>query len=700
MDKKQLQEKLLATFKLEAAEHVQALSANLFELGRADAAGQRAQLVETLFRAAHSLKGAARAVDLAEIESICQSLESVLGALKRGQMEAATPLLDLLHDTVAALGQATAAVAQGAPGSGTPRSGPLLQRLQAAAKGGETPNAPPAAEAAQPAADAPAPASPEARSPLAGTVRVTTARLDALLFRAEELVAAKLAGAQRAAELRSVANEPGLRLLAASAEQDQRALAAMVDGLLDDMKKVLMQPAASALEVLPRMVRELSRDQGKLAELRLNGGEIEIDRRILEEMRDPLIHLVRNCIDHGIEPPTLRERAGKPAAGRVTIAIAQASGDKIEIAVSDDGAGIDLDRVRKAARRLDPAAGENLLQQDGLPLIFESGVSTAPIITDLSGRGLGLAIVREKVEKLGGVVTAETQPGHGTLVRMVLPLTLARFRGVQVRVGEQPFVLPITHVEQALRLRPEAIRSVENRETIPWQGQAASLVRLADVLELARPAAAAGDQEVVQVVVLRAGGQCIAFQVDEIQGEQEVLVKPLGEQVAHMRHIAGATVLGSGKTVPILNVADLMRSAAGWGSAIRTPVAPAQPTAQRKSVLIAEDSITSRALLQHILESAGYRVATAVDGIDAYTQLKTAPFDLVVSDVEMPRMDGFELTRKIRADPALASLPVVLVTALESREHREAGVEAGADAYIVKSGFDQDNLLEIMGRLF
>ncbi len=241
---------------------------------------------------------------------------------------------------------------------------------------------------------------------------------------------------------------------------------------------------------------------------------------------------------------------------------------------------------------------------------------------------------------------------------------------------------------------------MENRETIPLGGQAVSLVWLSDVLEMPRNAAANEAADRVPAIVLGSGLAHIAFRVDEILGEQEVLVKNLGRQLARVRNIAGASVLGTGQVAPVLNVSDLMKSAVQFATAPRLLATAGKPAqAQQRSILVVEDSITSRALLKNILESAGFLVSTAVDGMDAYTALKTATFDLVVSDVEMPRMDGFDLTAKIRADKQHSELPVVLVTALESREHRERGIDVGANAYIVKSSFDQSNLLEVIGQL-
>jgi two-component system chemotaxis sensor kinase CheA len=280
-----------------------------------------------------------------------------------------------------------------------------------------------------------------------------------------------------------------------------------------------------------------------------------------------------------------------------------------------------------------------------------------------------------------------------------VPLTLVTLRGVLLRTGGQVFVIPAMGVEGVARVAEAEIRTVESRETIPLGGHAVALARLSDVLEIPRKEAVNGPAGHAQAVVLGAGPARVAFRVDEVLGAQEVLVKPLGPQLARVRNIAGACVLGTGRVVPVLSVPDLMKSAVKPAAAPRAVATETPVAAEQRSILVVEDSITSRALLKGILESAGYRIATAVDGIDAYTALKTATFDLVVSDVEMPRMDGFDLTAKIRADKRLADLPVVLVTALESREHRERGIDAGANAYIVKSSFDQSNLLEVVRRL-
>jgi two-component system chemotaxis sensor kinase CheA len=375
--------------------------------------------------------------------------------------------------------------------------------------------------------------------------------------------------------------------------------------------------------------------------------------------------------------------------------------------IADDGAGIEIASVKAAALKmglLAPGKEGMHVNKDALPFIFESGVSTSPIISAISGRGLGLAIVKEKVQKLDGVLSVETEPGLGTSFRIILPLTLSRFYGLAVRVRKHLFIVPTRNVERVMRIRKEEVKTVEDRETIVFNGKALSLVRLEDALDLSLNTIVASpdpSEAFLQVAVLTSANQRIAFLVDEILDQQEVLVKSLGKQLSRVRNIAGATILGSNKIVPILNVADLMKSAvrASATTAARTVLPAKTGETKKKRLLVAEDSITSRDLLKNILQAAGYQVETAIDGIDAFTKLRTGNFDLIVSDVEMPRMNGFGLTAKIRADKKFADLPVVLVTAADSRADREHGIDVGANAYIAKGSFDQSNLLEVIGRL-
>ena len=335
-------------------------------------------------------------------------------------------------------------------------------------------------------------------------------------------------------------------------------------------------------------------------------------------------------------------------------------------------------------------------------LIFQSGVSTSPLLTEISGRGLGLAIVREKVERLGGEVRVERN-GARHHVSRAAPLTLATFRGILVQAADQVFVIPTAHVERVVRVRRSEVKAVGNQDTIVFGARAISLVGLQQVLELppGRATNAAAD-EFISAVLLGKDEKRIAFTVDAVlqeAGSPGQESRPVLSPQCAMWPAPPSS--GRANRSLILNVPDLLKSATkGAGSGRRTLPAAAAPAGRREqSLLVVEDSITARMLLKNILESAGYRVKTAVDGLEGWTALKSEPFDLVVSDIQMPRLDGFQLTAKIRGDRELGELPVILVTSLVSREDRERGIDVGANAYIVKRDFDQSNLLEVIHRL-
>jgi len=758
---------LLATFKVEAHEHLAALAAGLVELETTTSPEHRAEVVERLFREAHSLKGTARSVEMPGIEAICQSVESVFAVLKRQELDPTAALFDLLHRAVDLIGELVAAMEAGGAPPEKPRISELVAELNGAAQG-RLPRPPPetgAPEAtATPAAPAAPPAAGKEENPptpalvaamASGSMRISREKLDALLLKGEGFLAVKQKMAHQCEEFREIGASlvalrkgwtrmrPELRtlrpeggsanggaaarrqtagrklldflqsredrladiadsfaLMAKGIEQDRRAVETMVDGLLQDLKTVSMLPFSSLLEIMPKMVRDLSRDQGKEAVFTSRGGEIEIDKRILDEMKEPFIHLVRNCIDHGIEKPAERPGRQKPRSGTIAVSVSHWEGKSVEVVVGDDGRGLDSDRIVEAASRLGVQSRQELKEFDQRKisqLIFRSGLTTSPIITDLSGRGLGLSIVRERIEKLGGSVFCETEPGRGTTFRILLPLTMATFRGVLVRLEDRAFLIPTVGLDRTLRVKRGEIKTVENRETVTLDGRTVPFVPLGAVLELPRKVPKESP-EYLHLAVLGTGEHRIAFGVDEILNEQEVLVKDLGPQLIRVRNIAGSTVLGSGRMILILNVADLLRSAVGGAATVQVAPAAAPPEGKR-SILVVEDSVTSRTLLKNILEVSGYEVETAVDGNEAFATLKTGEFDLVVSDVDMPRLNGFDLTAKIRADAKLAELPVVLVTALESREDRERGIDVGANAYSIKSSFDKSNLLEAIRRL-
>jgi Chemotaxis protein histidine kinase and related kinases len=557
------------------------------------------------------------------------------------------------------------------------------------------------------------------------SVRLPVARLDDLLLQAEEMTALKLALRQQVLELKgcldtlsqlrhrqqhSTADEPqdldrqladlGKSLLRVKrhGEQEARQAGSLIEKLIADAKALLMFPFASLTEGLAAMLRDIAQEQGKQLTVQIQGESLELDRRILQGLRDPLIHLLRNAIDHGIELPAERERNNKPTRGRILIQARCTEQGKAEILIQDDGRGIDRQALQEAALRDGYLTAEQVSQlgdEEALQLIFRSGLSTRREVSHLSGRGLGMAIVQEQIEKLGGHIRVSSQTAQGTRFVLELPLALASFRGIQIRVGQRRFAVPTLSTQRVLRLDSSQIHSIEGRPTFSLDQRTVPIVSLAGLLGIAADAPAASGMQ--DLLLLGQEQEPIAFAVDDVLGEDDLLVKQLGPQLLRVRHIAGVSVLGDGTLLPLLNTHDLLKSARGAPSQLPAVIESDEPRASTAHrILVVDDSITSRTLLKNVLESYGYEVKTACDGLDALTLLQSETFDLVSSDVEMPKMDGFELTAHLRADEQFSRLPVVLVTSLESVEDRQRGVDVGADAYIVKSSFDQSNLLEII----
>jgi two-component system, chemotaxis family, sensor kinase CheA len=501
-----------------------------------------------------------------------------------------------------------------------------------------------------------------------------------------------------------------------------------VDDLLDEAKGLLMNPCSSLFNGFPVLVRKLARQLGKQVEIDITGGDIELDKRILGELKDPLIHLLRNSLDHGIESPEERQAKGKSAKGSLHISAAQVD-RMVELRLADDGRGIDSSKVKASAVKqgiLSQEEAGKLLAHEALRLIFKSALSTSSTITEISGRGLGLAIVEEKIQQLGGTIEVETVFGKGTTFVLRLPLTIATFRGVLVEVAGKTMAVPTTNIERVVLVSEDAIKGVDGTDTFLLDDGLVPLRSMQEMLRLPASFKKRSEGSQLTVGVVRAGSEKVGLIVDEVLGEQEVLVKSLGPVFAGVTTVLGVTVLGSGQVVPILNVVDMLRtfrdrrgrssvlpeegeptggqsqseSAVNGGQTVSKPQPRSNSGATGSAnVLVVDDMVTARMLMRNILETAGFNVKTANNGAEAFALLQQEPFDIVVTDVEMPVMDGIGLTESIRADERLNSLPVVIVTNMASRQDRERGVKAGANAYFTKNSFDGNNLLDVIWKL-
>ena len=725
-------------FREETTENIRALGDGLLALEAAsDDATRRAEL-DRIFRAMHTIKGSARMLGFEAVGHVAHALENLLGELRQGHRSLERTLADALLHAGDAILTLTAAAVEG-------RQPPM--DVEALIAGLPAAVASPVSAAPPTPAPTPAPtAPPEVREPppfpamrasSRQTVRVRVDRLDRMLNLAGELVVGQQALANHTEQfgaLQALVERQSLALVALERElarlrfstgqrhgidlrlQDLRVAATEArtlaqrqgerfaryasqhEQLVQDLEQEVMAarllPIATVYAGLPRVVRDLTQATGKQAQLELHGESVELDRKVLELINDPLLHLIRNALDHGIEPPEERQAAGKAAQGRIAIS-AETTGGEVRVTISDDGRGINPQQLRERAVRLGmvaPASAAALSDDEALDLIFQPGFSTAAIVTDISGRGVGMDVVRANITELGGQVRVESHFGQGCQIILSLPLTLVTTRVLLAQVGRATFALPAGGCFSTLWVQRSQVRPLEGQPTIEVGGRTVVVLALADLLGIEATSPLVS-RERAPAVLTGSLQRPVVMLVDALLDEREVVVKPLGTLLGGQGRYGGAVQLGDGTLVLLLNPLLLAQ-----GTRVAAP--PPPTTAQRRSrLLVVDDSFTTRELIRSILQSAGYEVTAAVDGADALDRLRAHPYDLVVSDVEMPRLDGFQLTARLRDEPTLHALPVILITSLASEEHRRRGLEAGAQAYIVKSQFNQESLLDVIRQL-
>ncbi|MDX6538083.1 MAG: two-component system, chemotaxis family, sensor kinase CheA [Gaiellales bacterium] len=695
----QPESEFIGIFRDEANERLDSISAALLAIERGEAPSQA---VNGLFRDAHTIKGGAGMLGLDEIGRLAHAVEDVL-ADARTAGEISRPTIDPLLRA----GDALRALING---SGPPADD-VTALIAELARGGEA--APPSGEAAPPSGDEAPPSGEEApptgdeaatdaegvslrlvrerRADAASSesaparerrgqgttrgrsVRVPAEKLDALL----DLVGETVLHRQRLGHM--VAAEGLAQSEALSDELDvgDRLLGALQDAAI----RTRTLPFGSITGPLPRAVRDIAIAEGKKVELVVEGTETDLDRVILEGLSEPLAHLLRNAVAHGLESPADRVAAGKDERGRVTLSARQRSG-LVAVTVSDDGRGISHELAARAS------GGGSLVD-----ILARPGFSTHADVSDLAGRGVGLDAVKIAAESFGGSMEIVSAPGNGMTITLLLPLTLALLDVLLVERGSHVFGVPLASVQEAVSVVESEILSLSGRNGIELRGSSIPFADIADLLGLDAPPLAPR----TPTIVLSAGGRRVALACDRLVGESEVVVKQLGPLLEAVRGYVGAAILGDGRVALLLDPALATASR----ERLTARAAEAAPGAETgRTLLVVEDSFMVRELQRSILEAAGYTVESAKNGREALERLSAnSGIELVVTDLDMPEMDGLTLTRAIRAHDEWRSLPIVVVTSRASDDDRRRGVEAGADAYMVKDSFDQHALLEIVAEM-
>ena len=678
-------DEFLALFAQEAEQRLSDLSAHLLAL---EEVGNDPELVDSIFREAHTLKGGAAVVGLEAFSHVAHAMEDLLEQLRRGERMATPVLIDGVLAAVDGL-QAMLPLAIEGEDCG-PQAATLIQALHALAATGSEPGDDEAVEPAEPEGDATAtapspPAAPSRSQPSADAeaVRVPLSRLDELI---------RLVGESAAAHLR-VGRMISQRLETDPSTIDEvRELSRLLNELQERAMRARMVPVVTITDMLQRAVRDVARATGKDVRWEVRGEDTELDRGVLQQLGDPLLHLVRNAVDHGIEAADERLAAGKPAQATVRFHAMQL-GSEVILTVTDDGRGIDIDRVRAEASR---GGGDttSLTDEEAAYLVFRSGVSTADFVSEISGRGVGLDVVRANVEAARGRVEISTEPGAGTEFRIAVPITLGVLPCLLVEAGGQGHDIPMHSIVLA---QNQAVEARSEGRPVVWVGsQAVPLASLSATLGL--PLDDDGP-----IIVIAGLTRQHAFRVGALLGQRDVVVKGLSRLLPRLDVIAGASVEPDGSIVLVLDVAGLIdrarfTNASPTAAAVADTGAPGRALVRAK-VLVVDDALTVRELQRSILERGGYDVVTASDGVEAMAVLAEGPVDLVLTDVEMPRMDGFALTVAIRAHPAGSNIPVLILTSRSNEEDRQRGLEAGADGYIVKSAFNEAALLSAVERL-
>ncbi|MBI1870018.1 MAG: hybrid sensor histidine kinase/response regulator [Chlamydiae bacterium] len=746
----------MAVFKAEAKEHIAKLNQGFIRLEKNP---HEVQVIDEIFRSAHTLKGSARMMGEREIHDIAHQLEDLLEKIKQGELKATPSLtdqalkaVDIIEKVLQEMGKNNPSlidvtevcqalnqyITEKSESSEEGPSGPKL-KIQAISehKGSQESKSSIISEKSDPIE-------------LEEYIRIPVSRVDTLLSLVGELMINKIKSSYKMAAFRQLTervkiaqkrlaelleklgegelwkgrvkksdfDQPmhqcnfdleelkrGILTLADQLSTETVHLDPVIDELQFKVKELRMMPCATIFEGLERLVRDVAREEKKEVELLIDGKDTELDKKVLEVLKPCLIHLLRNSVSHGIESPEERKNKGKEATGIIHLTAAH-QGSRVLIEVSDDGRGVDLEQVKEVALKkhiIKPEELNGMDDREVMNLIFAPGFSTSPMITDISGRGVGLDVVRKEIGELKGEVSVTSQGDKGTHIAIKLPLTVAIMNILLVEAEGQTFGLPLLSVEEIVSVNPKDLETLENKMTIQFCNRTVPVIKLADVLQLpSKPTEEGSPKEISErwpVLIAHLLERRIGFLVDRLVGEEQIFFKNLGTHIGKLKNISGATLLGTGKVVLILDMTELILSARLANTSAQPKEKKITSEKHHQRILVVEDSLTTRELERGILQAQGYEVETAVDGMDGLAKLSQGKFNLIVSDVQMPRMDGFEFCKTLRQNPNYKELPFVFVTALEKEEEKRKGIEVGAQAYIVKGAFDQSNLLQAIDQL-
>jgi len=725
--------KFIARFAEEAREHVEALNRGLVELEKNP--GDEENL-NAIFRAAHTIKGSSRMLKLTTITEVAHKLEDALGSLREKRISHSPELAGLLFRGVDALAamiekvsvgeqismdnvalcEALAQAAQDSLPAGSASAGSEpVKKNQAesdhlAVPGIRSDSEPPSAQPAKPASPS-------------ESIRVKSEKLDDLIRLMGEVVSHRNKLKQRILDVsvlereakqtldvcsrvcdgESLANarslHRGLKQLLTVMKQDKTLQDILTAEFQEKALMLRMVPLSSVFDPLHRLVRDISNALGKDLDFEINGSEIELDKKMVEKLSDPLVHMLRNAIDHGIEEPQVRQEAGKPPKGRVHLSAAYDSGN-IVIELLDDGAGISTAKIREKAlaRKLfDAAALDSMPEPALLDLIFLPGFSTSGIITDISGRGVGMDVVKRNiVEDLKGTVQISTKEGIGSTFSIRLPMTLAIMRVLLISCRGMKFGIGTHYVIEIINITADEVIDVVGRKALRLREEFIPVADMADVLKIAQNGQKKRDRHLMLIVQI--GSEKMGFMVDSVLDEEDMVIKALPDHLKQVRLVSGVTISGRNEIINILNMPAVMEAARHAKGGRQESLAD-ETAGQEVNILVVDDSVNTREIEKSILEAYGYRVTIAGDGLEALAIAEESKFDLVITDVEMPRLDGFSLTERLRSNDTYKDVPIIIVTSREKDEDKRRGISVGANAYIVKGSFDQSNLVDTVQNL-